>query len=75
MYREQSPVTSTTFSFDIKTYNLFIRPFEHRDGKGIIESEEKHYEFSEKPVLCFRYADGEYPVALRNILENARESS
>ena len=62
--------------FDIMTYYLVILPFKLSFPNSIItDEEEKYYLFSEKPVLCFRYADGEYPVALRNIFENARESS
>ena len=58
------------------TYYLVILPFKLSFPNSIItDEEEKYYLFSEKPVLCFRYADGEYPVALRNIFENARESS
>ena len=62
--------------FDIMTYYLVILPFKLYFPNSIItDEEEKYYLFSEEPVLCFRYADGEYPVALRNIFENARESS
>ena len=61
---------------NIMTYYLVILPFKLSFPNSIItDEEEKYYLFSEKPVLCFRYADGEYPVALRNIFENARESS